>query len=105
MKEGMPHEVVFELEDKPREECGLVAIYAPHEDVGLMAYKALGVLQHRGQESAGIAVLDENRISSINDLGLARDVFNGGQRLSYLPPEAEFAMGHVRYGTCIIEGF
>lgn len=94
-----------ELEDKPRDECGVVIIYAPGHDVRFMAYEALGVLQHRGQESAGISVVDKDRIWTMADLGLARDVFNGGKHLHALPSEANSAMGHVRYGTCGIEGF
>lgn len=103
--EHLPGGYAVELEDKPLEECGVVAIYAPGRDVGLMALEALGALQHRGQESAGIAVVDDNLIWTMADLGLARDVFNGGKHLHYLPSEASSAIGHVRYGTCIIEGF
>lgn len=95
----------IELEDKPHDECGVVIIYAPGRDVRWMAYESLGVLQHRGQESAGIAVANTHDIFTYNDLGLARDVFRGGSVLSGLPSEASAAIGHVRYGTCIIEGF
>lgn len=94
-----------ELEDKPKDECGVVLVYAPGRDVRMMAYEALGVLQHRGQESAGISVINAQRIWSMAELGLARDVFNAGRNLKSLPSEAISAIGHVRYGTCIIEGF
>lgn len=103
--EYFPQGSVAELENKPMDECGVVIIYAPGHDVRFMAYEALGVLQHRGQESAGISVVDKDRIWTMTDLGLARDVFSGGKHLHALPPEANSAMGHVRYGTCGIEGF
>ena len=93
------------MEDKPKDECGVVAVYAPGRDVRWIAYRALGLLQHRGQESAGISVTDKDLIWTMADLGLARDVFNAGEYLNALPSEASAAVGHVRYGTCIIEGF
>lgn len=106
--EHFPRGSTAELEDKPQSECGAVGVYAPspNHDVRWMAYKALGVLQHRGQESAGIVVMDEIRIwPPMNELGLAKEVFKSGKRLSYLPENTPFALAHVRYGTCIFEGY
>ncbi len=48
--------------DKPREECGVVGLHAPHEDVARLTFFGLHALQHRGQEAAGIAVSDGIRV-------------------------------------------
>ena len=63
-------------EDAPREACGLFGIYAPGEDVARLTYFGLFALQHRGQESAGIAVSDGRRIRAYKDLGLVTRVFS-----------------------------
>ena len=63
------------LDEHPHEECGVVAIYAPNEDVSKMAFYALFALQHRGQEAAGIAVSDGSTIRIHKDLGLVSQVF------------------------------
>lgn len=95
----------IELDHKPREECGVFAAYGPGYNLRLMAYEGLGLLQHRGQESAGITVSNSERLWSYGNLGLVRDVFNGGKYLMTLPADCDSVIGHVRYGTCIIPGY
>jgi glutamine phosphoribosylpyrophosphate amidotransferase len=62
-------------DDKPREECGLFGIYAPEQDVARSTYYGLYALQHRGQESAGIAVSDGRKIQQHKGMGLVSEVF------------------------------
>jgi amidophosphoribosyltransferase len=80
----------------PREECGIFGIYAPGEDVATLTYFALYALQHRGQESAGIAVSDGRRIVVHKDMGLVNQVFT---ETSLAALEGHLAVGHCRYST------
>jgi amidophosphoribosyltransferase len=81
----------------PRDECGVFGIYAPGHDVSRLAYFALYALQHRGQESAGIAAADVGgHIMTLRDLGLVNQVFDE-QKLRALG--GQIAVGHVRYST------
>src|SRR6478672_10481343 len=83
--------------DGPHDECGVFGVYAPDHDVARLAYFALYALQHRGQESAGIATTDiGGNIMTLRDLGLVSQVFDE-QKLRSLP--GELALGHVRYST------
>jgi len=82
--------------DKPHDECGIVGIYAPNEDVSRMAFFALYALQHRGQEAAGIAVSDGVTARLHKDVGLVSQVFTP-QNLA--PLQGNFAIGHTRYST------
>ncbi|MBX5440552.1 MAG: amidophosphoribosyltransferase [Solirubrobacteraceae bacterium] len=83
--------------DGPRDECGVFGIYAPERDVSRLAYFALYALQHRGQESAGIAAADVGgHIMTQRDLGLVSQVFDE-QSLRALA--GDLAVGHVRYST------
>jgi amidophosphoribosyltransferase len=82
--------------DGPRDECGVFGIFAPEHDVARLAYFALYALQHRGQESAGIASCDAGHITTLRDLGLVSQVFNESS-LSGL--SGDMAIGHVRYST------
>ncbi|MEJ2599102.1 MAG: amidophosphoribosyltransferase [Anaerolineales bacterium] len=84
------------LEEKPREACGIIGIFAPNEDVASMAYFGLFALQHRGQEACGIAVSDGQRIRLHKDVGLVPQVFNP-QNLA--PLKGKYAIGHTRYST------
>ena len=59
----------------PREECGVIGIFAPKEDVARMAFFGLYALQHRGQEAAGIAVSDGSTMRIHKDIGLVSQVF------------------------------
>jgi amidophosphoribosyltransferase len=81
--------------DKLREECGVVAIHG-HPDAARQAYLGLYALQHRGQESAGIATADYTNLSNIKGMGLVADIFTEDV-LSKLP--GEMAIGHTRYST------
>jgi amidophosphoribosyltransferase len=80
----------------PRDACGVFGVWSPHEDVATLAYFGLYALQHRGQESAGIAVSDGTRIVVFKDMGLVPQVFNGSV-LSTL--RGHIAVGHTRYST------
>jgi amidophosphoribosyltransferase len=82
--------------DHPREECGVFGVYAPDEDVARLTYFGLFALQHRGQESAGMAVADGSEIVVYRDLGLVSQVFNE-RVMDGL--SGHIAMGHVRYST------
>ncbi len=85
-----------ETDDSPHEECGLVGIYAPNEDVARMTYFGLYALQHRGQEAAGIAVADGQGARLYKDVGLVAQVFTP-QNLA--PLQGHYAIGHTRYST------
>jgi amidophosphoribosyltransferase len=76
--------------------CGLFGIRAPGRDVARLAYFGLYALQHRGQESAGIAVSEDGRLTALRDLGLVPQVFDE-RSLSGL--RGELAIGHTRYST------
>jgi amidophosphoribosyltransferase len=82
--------------DGPRDECGVFGVYAPGNDVARLAYFALYALQHRGQESAGIATSDDGHVMTVRDLGLVSQVFDE-EKLRALP--GQVAIGHVRYST------
>ena len=83
-------------DDRPHEECGVFGIVAPGREVSRLSYYALHALQHRGQESAGIAVSDSGQITVQRDLGLVSSVFDEPS-LRGLTGGA--AIGHVRYST------
>jgi amidophosphoribosyltransferase len=83
--------------DKLKEECGVFGIYdMDGHDVALLTYYGLYALQHRGQESTGIAVNDMGTILHHKDMGLVPDVFNK-VILNHL--KGKMAIGHVRYST------
>ncbi len=81
--------------DKLREECGVVAI-SGHADASRQVYMGLYALQHRGQESAGIAVADGTNLQNIKGMGLVADIFTDDV-LSKLT--GDMAIGHTRYST------
>jgi amidophosphoribosyltransferase len=76
--------------------CGLFGIRAPERDVARVSYFGLFALQHRGQESAGIAVSDGGRLTVVRDMGLVPQVFSE-QTLHGL--DGQLAIGHTRYST------
>jgi amidophosphoribosyltransferase len=84
--------------DKPEEACGVFGVYAPERalEVAKLAYFGLYALQHRGQESAGIATLKQGQVYCYKDMGLVSQVFNE-EILEQLP--GEIAIGHTRYST------
>jgi amidophosphoribosyltransferase len=89
-------ELELDARDGPRDECGVFGVYAPEHDVARLAYFALYALQHRGQESAGIATCERSRITTQRDLGLVSQVFD---ERSLQALTGEMAIGHVRYST------
>ncbi|MDY2940788.1 MAG: amidophosphoribosyltransferase [Varibaculum sp.] len=78
------------------EECGVFGVWAPGEDVARMTYFGIYALQHRGQQSAGIATADGTNIMVYKDMGLVSQVFND-QVFSSM--RGDVAVGHVRYAT------
>ncbi len=76
--------------------CGVFGVYAPDRDVARLTYFGLFALQHRGQESAGIAVSEHGRLTALRDLGLVAQVFDE-QKLGGL--RGQVAIGHNRYST------
>jgi amidophosphoribosyltransferase len=82
--------------DGPRDECGVFGVYAPGTDVARFAYFGLYALQHRGQESAGIATCEGGHITTLRELGLVSQVFDE-EKLRALA--GDMAIGHVRYST------
>jgi len=83
-------------DDHPREACGVFGIVQRHATVAPLAADGLHALQHRGQESAGIAVSDGATITVIKDMGLVTDVFD---RATLGGLVGELAIGHTRYST------
>ncbi|MCL2277026.1 MAG: amidophosphoribosyltransferase [Treponema sp.] len=85
------------ISDKPRDECGVFGIYSTTNDcdVAQRAYLALYALQHRGQESSGIAVCNDGLMRHHSDLGLVPDVFTEDALLKL--GNGNMAIGHVRY--------
>ena len=79
-----------------REACGVFGIYAPGEDVSRLTYFGLFALQHRGQESAGIAVSNGREVTAYRQMGLVSQVFDEGV-LGRL--QGDLAIGHTRYST------
>src|SRR5918999_457658 len=76
--------------------CGVFGIRAPDRDVARVTYFGLFALQHRGQESAGIAVSDRGRLTVLRDMGLVAQVFSE-EKLRGL--RGQVAIGHSRYST------
>ena len=80
----------------PQDACGVFGVYGPGEEVAKLAYFGLYALQHRGQESAGIAASDGRRILVFKDMGLVSQVFDEG---SLEALQGHIAVGHTRYST------
>ena len=78
------------------EACGVFGVYAPGEDVARITFYGIYALQHRGQESAGIATADSEKLHIRTGMGLVSQVFNEAD-LPYLP--GHIAIGHTRYST------
>lgn len=89
-------EFQLNAEDRPQEECGVFGIYAPGVDVARRTYFGIFALQHRGQESAGIAVSDGSSFHLHKAMGLVSQVFDE-EDLARLP--GDLAVGHTRYST------
>ncbi|MDI3281368.1 MAG: class II glutamine amidotransferase, partial [Bacillota bacterium] len=84
--------------DKPQEECGVFGVYSPRlqEQVADLIYLGLYALQHRGQESAGIATGDGRQLHLHKGMGLVSEVFRE-EAWAHLP--GHLGIGHVRYST------
>lgn len=83
-------------DDRPKEECGVIGIMTPDRDAARLAFFGLFALQHRGQESAGLAVSDGAMVRMHKDMGLVSQVFDE-EVLSTL--KGPLAVGHTRYST------
>jgi amidophosphoribosyltransferase len=93
---GAPAAADVSDREGPRDECGVFGVYAPGLDVARLAYFALYALQHRGQESAGIATCERGHITTQRELGLVSQVFD---ERSLQALTGHMAIGHVRYST------
>jgi amidophosphoribosyltransferase len=82
--------------EHPKEACGVFGIYAPGHVVAQLTYLGLYALQHRGQESAGMAVSDGDTITVVKDMGLVAHAFD---ERKLAPLVGHLAIGHVRYST------
>lgn len=87
---------MIDFNDSPKEECGVIGIFAPNEDVARMTFFGLFALQHRGQEAAGIAVSNGVAMSAYKNVGLVSQVFTP-ETLGGL--KGHYAIGHTRYST------
>jgi amidophosphoribosyltransferase len=96
MNQTNPHSGIDPtVDDHPKESCGIFGVYG-HPEAAKLTYFGLYALQHRGQESAGIAVANDDRMDSYKAMGLVSDVFDMSQ-LEDL--QGTSAIGHVRYST------
>jgi amidophosphoribosyltransferase len=82
--------------ESPKEACGLFGVWAPGEDVARLIYFGLYALQHRGQESAGMAVSDGSNILVYRELGLVSQVFSESTLATL---QGDMGIGHTRYST------
>ncbi|MCA9971085.1 MAG: amidophosphoribosyltransferase [Anaerolineales bacterium] len=88
--------MTFLSDDKPHDECGVVGVYGPGRDVARLAFFGLYALQHRGQESAGIATTDGRSAFIHKGMGLVAQVFNED---NLRPLKGHLAIGQNRYST------
>mgnify|MGYP001676644844 CR=1 FL=1 len=84
------------IDHGPKDACGVFGVFAPSEDVAQLTYYGLFALQHRGQESAGIAVSTGERITVFKDMGLVSQVFDEATLTSL---RGRLGIGHTRYST------
>ncbi len=94
--DGLLNHNLLDDDKAPQDACGVVGIWAPGEDVARLSYFSLYALQHRGQESAGMAVSNGERIVVVKEMGLVAQVFNE-ESLNSLT--GHIAVGHTRYST------
>ena len=87
---------LFEGDKAPQDECGVFGVWAPGEEVAKLTFYGLYALQHRGQESAGIATSDGERIFVYKDMGLVSQVFTENDLATLT---GNLAIGHCRYST------
>ena len=79
-----------------KDACGVFGVYAPGQPVAFQTFDGLYSLQHRGQESAGMAVSDGDTITVVKDMGLVSNVFS---ERTLTPLQGHLAIGHTRYST------
>jgi amidophosphoribosyltransferase len=91
----LTHEL-FPEDHSPQDECGVFGVWAPGEEVAKLTFYGLYALQHRGQESAGIATSDGERIFVYKDMGLVSQVFTENDLATLT---GNLAIGHCRYST------
>jgi len=96
VSDGAPKDALGDRPDKPEEACGVFGVYAPTAEVATLAYFGLYALQHRGQESAGIAAFDQGEVHAHKGMGLVSQVFTD-DKLHEMP--GQLAVGHTRYST------
>jgi len=84
------------FDESPKEECGVIGIFAPNEDVARMTFFGLYALQHRGQEAAGMAVSDGQAMSMHKGVGFVSHVFTPTVMADF---NGHYAIGHTRYST------
>lgn len=94
--DGLLTHELFQDEKGPQDACGIFGVWAPGEEVAKLTFYGLYALQHRGQESAGIATSDGERILVYKDMGLVSQVFTEADLASL---KGELAIGHCRYST------
>src|SRR3954467_4192976 len=83
-------------DDTLKEACGVFGVYAPGQPVAHLTFLGLYALQHRGQESAGMAVSDGQEVMVVKDMGLVSHVFD---ERKLAPLQGHLAIGHTRYST------
>ena len=94
--DGLLNHNVLEDDKAPQDACGVFGVWAPKEEVAKLTFYGLYALQHRGQESAGIAASDGERILIYKDMGLVSQVFTETDLASLT---GDLAIGHCRYST------
>ncbi len=94
--DGLLNHDLMPGEKGPQDQCGVFGVWAPGEEVAKLSYFGLYALQHRGQESAGIATADGEKILVFKDMGLVSQVFNEAALESL---QGHIAVGHTRYST------
>ncbi len=94
--DGLLSHDILPGEKGPQDACGVFGVWAPGEEVAKLTYYGLYALQHRGQESAGIAASDGHRVLVFKDMGLVSQVFN---ETTLATLTGYIAIGHARYST------
>ncbi len=94
--DGLLNHDLMPGEKGPQDQCGVFGVWAPGEEVAKLSFFGLYALQHRGQESAGIATADGEKIVVFKDMGLVSQVFNEAALESL---QGHIAVGHTRYST------
>ena len=94
--DGLLNHNVLDDDKGPQDACGVFGVWAPGEEVAKLTFYGLYALQHRGQESAGIATSDGDRIVIFKDMGLVSQVFTESDLASLT---GKLAIGHCRYST------